>query len=233
MKRTLLSLFILCAAALAGAGQTTMGKVTVNARQDLLSVLPAEAAYFLPQFEDATVFFTDGTASGGRVNICLVDNSVRFIQDSGDTLLLSSPDRVLRILAADTLILRTEDCFVKQIAVYGKTTLGERRRLTLDLGDDRTGGYGALPATSTAVGVRMSDIDPYRQFEVKTDIAYALKKDFVLTDGEKVFQAGIPAFNRLFPDRKKEIRSFVKEHRTDFNDKQDLADLFFFCIGEE
>ena len=79
----------------------------------------------------------------------------------------------------------------------------------------------------------MSDIDPYRQFEVQTDIAYALKKDFVLIDGEKVFQAGIPAFNRLFPDKKKEIRSFVKEHGTDFGDRQDLAELFMFCVGEE
>ena len=57
--------------------------------------------------------------------------------------------------------------------------------------------------------------------------------DLVLTDGTEVYSAKLSSFVKVFPDRKKEIRSFVKEHRTDFNDKQDLADLFFFCIGEE
>lgn len=233
MKKILISILILCSAGLTVFSQTVKGKVSVDARQDLLSVLPSEVSYFLPHFEDATVFFTDGKASSGKVNICLVDNSVRFIHSTGDTLLLSSQDRVLRIQAADTLILKTEDYFVKQIAVYGKTSLAERRRLTLDAGEEKQGGYGALPPTSTALEGKLTSIDPSRQFEFKTDISYTLRKDYILTDGEKVYPASTSSFIKFFPEKKKEIRSYVKTHKTDFKNKASLAQLFMFCAEQQ
>ena len=218
MKKILISILILCSAGLTAFSQTVKGKVSVDARQDLLSVLPSEVSYFLPHFEDATVFFTDGKASSGKINICLVDNSVRFIHSTGDTLLLSSQDRVLRIQAADSVY-----------GLLGKTSLAERRRLTLDTGEEKQGGYGALPPTSTALEGKLTSIDPSRQFEFKTDISYTLRKDYILTDGEKVYPASTSSFIKFFPDKKKEIRSYVKTHKTDFKNKASLAQLFLFC----
>lgn len=228
MKKSVIITAVLLLSVGASA-QTLDGTVTVGSRQDILSVLPENVSFFLPEFEESTVFFNDGTSSSGIINICLVDNSIRFIQKTGDTLLLSSVDRVLRLQVGDTVIKKANDCFVKQIMVCGDKSLGERRRLELESGQEKQGGYGSLPPTSTAKTGQLTRLDPTRKFNVETTLSYTFKKDFVLTDGDKVYPAGTSAFVRLFPDKKKEIRSFVKANRTDFDDKLSLVQLFIFC----
>lgn len=216
-----------------GHSQSVEGTVTVQARQDLLSVLPPDVAYFMPDFEEASIYFTDGTVSSGKVNICLVDNTIRFIAPSGDTLLMSQGDRVLRILAADTLILKAEGCFARQIAVFGPYSLSERRQLELNTQkQEQMGGYGTLPPTSTALSASMMSLDPSRKFETAADISYRLEKDFVLTDGTDVFKARAAAFYRIFPDMKQDIRKFIREHSIDMSSREDLLGLFLFCARE-
>lgn len=214
--------------------QPAEGTITVNARQDLLSVLPAEAAYFLPRFEEAVIYFTDGTTSSGTVNICLVDNSIRFIAPAGDTLLMSRGDRVLRILVSDTLILKANDYFARQIAVYGPYSLSERKSLELDvLQEKKTGAYGSVPPTSTAMSANLMLLDPSRKFEAATDISYSMKSEYVLTDGTDVHKARAAAFCRLFPEKKREIKKFIKEQSLDMESGTDLLRLFLFCADND
>lgn len=214
------------------SAQTLKGTITVGTRQNILSVLPESVSYFLPEFEESAVFFNDGTSSSGKINICLVDNSIRFIQETGDTLLLSSYERVLRIQVADTVLTKANDCFVKQIVIYGNKSLGERRRLELETEQEKQGGYGSLPPTSTAKTGNLIRLDPTRKFEITTEMSYSFRKDYVLTDGMKVYPASTSAFTRLFPEKKKEIKNFIKANRTDFDDKLSLVELFLFCTGQ-
>ncbi len=212
--------------------QNIEGSITIKARENILTKLPAQAAYLLPAFTDAVVTGRDGSLSSGRVNVCLVDNSVRFITDSGDTLLMSNAENVSRIVFADTVLLQVQDYFVKQMVVYGQKSIAERRQLKLTQ-QAESAGYSSIPAVSTAKKGTMVVLDPTYVYEAETDYDYRMTTDLVLTDGTEVYSAKLSSFVKVFPDRKKEIRSFVKEHRTDFNDKQDLADLFFFCIEEQ
>ena len=214
--------------------QPAKGTVTVNARQDLLSVLPAEAAYFLTRFEEAVIYFTDGTTSSGTVNICLVDNSIRFIAPAGDTLLMSRGDRVLRILVSDTLILKANDYFARQIAVFGPYSLSERKSLELDvLQEKKTGAYGSVHPTSTAMSANLMLLDPSRKFEAATDISYSMKSEYVLTDETDVYKARAAAFCRLFPEKKREIKKFIKEQSLDMESGTDLLRLFLFCADND
>ncbi len=223
-------MFLLGSYSYAGYTQSIEGTVTVDARQDLLSVLPEEVSYFLPRFEDAYVMFKDGTSSMGKVNICLVDNSVRHINSNGDTLLLANQDRVQRVLVADTVLLYAENAFVKQLMVYGQLSISERRRLELDKRQEVSqGAYGSLPPTSTAVTGNLMLLDPTRKFDARSDISYSFKVDYVLTDRERIYPAGRKSFTRLFPEHKKEINAYIKNHRTNFKDPRSLVELFYYC----
>ena len=97
MKRSVIILSAVLLSAVSYA-QTEEGTVTVKASQDLLKVLPHNVVYLLPEFQEGTVDFTDGTSSSGRINICNIDNSIRFINSTGDTLLLANPYRVARAI---------------------------------------------------------------------------------------------------------------------------------------
>ncbi len=204
------------------------GTVTIKAREDLLKELPAEAAYFMPEFRDATVQFNDGKLSQGRINICLVDNSVRFIEESGDTLLLSNAENVMRILIGDTVMLQREGYFIKQLTAYGQKFLGERRILTLEE-PDIDAGYSSIPAVSTAKRGNMIHVDPNRQMASEKEMEYSLSIKYFVGDDTVLYPARLSSFVKLFPEKKKDVRSWSREQGTDFNDKISLIDLFYYC----
>ena len=118
MKRSVIILSAVLLSAVSYA-QTEEGTVTVKASQDLLKVLPHNVVYLLPEFQEGTVDFTDGTSSSGRINICNIDNSIRFINSTGDTLLLANPDRVARAIVDGKVLMKLDNSFLRQIAVYG------------------------------------------------------------------------------------------------------------------
>ena len=124
------------------SAQDRRGTVEVDSREDLLSALPSDVVYMLPAFTDATVVFASGDSSKGRLNICLVDNSVRFINTAGDTLKLSNAENVHSIMAGDTLLLQRNGAFIKRVGVYGDLSLCERRELTLSEPEDNAGYAG-------------------------------------------------------------------------------------------
>ena len=211
------------AAALSYA-QRVEGTIKVRARQDLVRALPKDIAYLLPEFSDGVVDFTDGTSSPGRINICNLDNSVRFINTAGDT---------SRVIVNGTVYAKVADQgFLRQKAVYGKLSLCERRRLTVEPVKEDAG-YSGIPATSTAKGARMVQIDHDYMETGEREISYMLRTDVVLTDGSEIYVSKSSTFNKLFPQAKKAAKAFVKSNKTDFQDLDSAAQLFLFCAEQK
>ena len=152
-----------------------------------------------------------------------------FIHTTGDTLLLANADRVQRIMVGDTVLLQTNGFFVKQLLVYGTKSLAEKRELSIER-QSEYGGYSSIPATSTARKGNMTAVDPNYVNQGEGTFDYRLKTTYVLTDGDEVYRANLSAFTRIFPEKKKEIRSYAKSHKTDFDSKISLMELFYFCI---
>lgn len=231
MKRSVLVLSAILFSVLSFA-QTEEGTVTVRAGQDLVKILPHNVVYLLPEFMEGTVDFTDGSSSSGRLNVCCLDNSIRFIHSTGDTLLLSNADRVARVIVDGKVLMKMDGIFLRQVAVYGSKSLCERRRLILEE-NTTDAGYSGVPATSTAKRGRVVSVNPRHMELGERDIDYRMKTDFILTDGEKIYTANTASFSKFFPEKKKEIRSYVKTHKTDFKNKASLAQLFMFCAEQQ
>lgn len=210
------------------------GTVTVLARENLLSKLPSSIAYLFPDFADAVLFREDGGVSEGKINVCLIDNSIRFVNDQSDTLLMVGYKSVNSFRKGDSVYSRMGDLFVRQLAAFGKISLAERTRLELSqVSGTESGSGGMVPPTSTAVKSSVSALDPSRKFEGKTEIEYSLSTDIVLTDGENAYVVRPQSFYRFFPDRKKEIRTYLKENAVDFDNVSDLVSLFMFCAEKQ
>lgn len=234
MKRVLVFLLLvsLTVQGLVSRPRTEKGTVTVMARENLMDRLPGHIAYLLPEFSDALLYRNDGGVSEGKINVCLVDNSIRFVSESGDTLMMTGYSQVHTFNAGDSVYVRVGEVYMRQLAAYGKILLAERTRLELkeSSGTESASG-GMVPPTSTAVKASVSSLDPSRRFVGKTDIDYSLTTDVVLTDGQNAYVARMQAFVRMFPEKKKEIKAFVKEHSIDFDSMEDLVSLFMFCSG--
>ena len=66
----------------------------------------------------------------------------------------------------------------------------------------------------------------------KQDFTYKHEKDFILLDGDKVYPAKMSSFSRLFPDKKKTMKTYVKDNDVDTDTQSGLTALFDFCSAE-
>ncbi len=229
MKKALYILLLLGMCGVSFA-QDIKGSLTAKSREDMLKKLPLDVAYWYPEFAEATVFYNDGTKTTSTLNICVVDNTLRFINKTGDTLVAGNINKVQRVLIDDALMMRNEDYFVKEIARFGSICLAERKIFTYNEPESKDVGYSMAPATSTAKKVNIRDYDYTRSYGFEALIDWRLETKFVMTDGKKYYFVKKSTFEKIFPDKKDFIRTFVKMNDTDFTDKQDIVSLFWYCI---
>ncbi len=226
MKRFLF-MMIVAVIALPLPAQVKEGTISVSARENVVNRLPKDIAYIFPEFSDATVYYKDDRFSNGCLNICLLDRTLRYVEN-GDTLRILNQNDVRELVLADTSYRCMSSCVIKVISESDGSLLAQRFRLTLSEEKDDAG-YSSLPATSTAVSANVGRLDPSRSLDTKADYSYKHERDFVLVSGDKIYPAKQSAFTRLFPDKKKEIKAYVKENKINFNSQPDLASLFEFC----
>ena len=74
--------------------QTLSGKISIRSRDNIIHKLPDSICYMMPQFTKADIVYTSGKQFSAVVNICNVDNSVRFINRDGDPLLMANANSV-------------------------------------------------------------------------------------------------------------------------------------------
>ena len=209
------------------SAQVKSGSITVSARDNVVNKLPKDVGYVFSDFADATLNYNNGRFSVGCLNIRLLDNFILYIDDkTSDTLVLSNPNQVRNLVCNDTVYRIVNNSVVKVLSDDDGRQLAQRLRLELDE-KDADAGYSSLPPTSTAVTSNVRRLDPSRNLDTEKDYIYKYERDFVLVDvDDKVYPVKISSFNRLFPDKKKEIKAYVKENKVNFGSQSDLIALF-------
>lgn len=237
MKRpyfTVILLLMLLAGGDAVSAQTFKGTVTIASSEDILRKLPDSVAYFLPSFTESLIVFKDKRMSKAVLNICVIDHEVRFVDPAGgDTLKLVNTDDVERVVSGSILFIRNKGRFVKVVAESGDKRLAEDRVFSF-LRPELLTAYGGTSNTASVsnmstTSIGESDRNVRDGYYLNREVDYEYKKMFVLLKGNKYLYANTQSFLRLFPDRKAEIRAYVREHGVDFNSESDLKDLFDFC----
>jgi hypothetical protein len=67
----------------------------------------------------------------------------------------------------------------------------------------------------------------------KTTRYYWEEKQYFIVDAKLRPHHGSPSLlYKLFPKQKSKIRSFIKNHKTDFRKKEDILDIVRYCNGE-
>ena len=196
MKRIflLLSLF---------AGLSAFGQ---EARGDM----PADVFYLLPEFRHGMVYFSGQGPGQGELNICAVDQTLRFM-DKGEEL-SSSADNILRVVIDTVVFVHVDGAFYRLYPVSDEVTLAYRRDVEI-LRDVKTGAYGIQSRTSSIreVGSLQSDGMMYTLQSSKS-YPYNVKEScylYVAGNGTPVNKRTI---RKLFPARKDDLDAWLKNH---------------------
>ena len=196
MKRFLLLLSLF-------AGLSAFGQ---EARGDM----PADVFYLLPEFRHGMVYFSGQGPGQGELNICAVDQTLRFM-DKGEEL-SSSADNILRVVIDTVVFVHVDGAFYRLYPVSDEVTLAYRRDVEI-LRDVKTGAYGIQSRTSSIreVGSLQSDGMMYTLQSSKS-YPYNVSESCYLFQAGTVTPINKRSLRKRFPARKDELDAWLKSH---------------------
>ena len=197
MKRTILLLFLLF------AGLSALGQ---EARGDI----PADVFYLLPEFRQGMVYFSDQRPAQGTLNICAVDQTLRFMDK--DQELSSGADNINRVVVDDLVFVRIDGAFYRLYPITDDLTLAFRRDVEI-LRDVKQGAYGTQSRTSSIreVGSLQADGMMYTLQSSKS-YPYNVTESCFLYQAGSVTPINKRSLRKRFPQRKDELDAWLKSH---------------------
>ena len=179
--------------------------------QEAQGNIPAEVFYMLPEFGQGMVYFSDQGPAQGMMNICAVDQTLRFLDNNGQEL-SSNAANITRVVIDDVVFVRVDDAYYRLCPISDELTVAFRRDVEI-LRDVRRGAYGTESRTSAIreVGSLQADGMMYT-------LQRAANYPYHVTESCALYQAGsiVPLNKRnlrkLFPDRKDDLDAWLKTH---------------------
>ena len=197
MKRilTLLALF----AGLSAFGQEAQGNI------------PADVFYMLPEFGHGMVYFSDQGPAQGEMNICAVDQTLRFKDKNGQEL-ASKADNITKVVIDTVVFVRVDGAFYRLYPVSDDLSLAFRRDVEI-LRDVRKGAYGTESRTSSIreVGNLQTDGVMYT-LQRAADYPYNVTETCFLFHSGDVTPVSKRSLRKRFPDRKDDLDAYLKSN---------------------
>ncbi len=197
--------------------------------QVLEDALSDTVAFALPEFVDGKIFFEDFSSSSARLNISNIDQCVKFIDASGDTLSLVKENEVRYVVAANKTFYKTQFGYAQVLRFEGDCSFCFVKDVIVEQLQAMTS-YGRLPATSTAKTVNAlpdmggtmntSNVGKYMELE------YDMTVRPVLVKGNKIMLSSKKNFMKVFPEKKDLIKRLADEMKTDFSDVRSAYEFF-------
>jgi hypothetical protein len=202
MKRFLL-LLSACCLTLALQGQETAPKA-----------IPDEVFYLMPSFTQGTIFLRGQPPAQGMLNICAVDQSLRFLDDNGTELSANDPDAIRRVQLDTVSFLRSDGAFYRLYPVSPETGVALRRDVRI-LRDVNQGAFGTTNQTSSIRQYSTLYTDgASQQLNRDGKRSYVVSETVCVYCRDAVFKLTKANLKKIFPDRKDEIEARFKSGKS-------------------
>lgn len=201
MRRILLSaLLLLCAHIGAGAQD---GVRTIQG-------IPADVYYMMPDFGQGMVFFYGQAPAQGKLNICALDHTLRFLDNNGKELEATNEENIVKVQIDTVTFLRNQGIYFRLCPVTLDMGVALRRDVTL-LKDVKQGAFGTTSQTSSIkeYGTIIADGVSY-DIEKTKEYPYRISETLFLYKGNTVVAFNKRNLRKLFPARKDEIDAWFK-----------------------
>lgn len=203
------------------SSQTT--NITIKAGEGMQAL--NSHVYRYPQFVQGKVYFEDGTAAAGKMNLNFFSGAMQFINAQGDTLAIEENNIRLISIKEDTFFF-SKQSYLELVEEYrgGKLAILQ----TLKLADEKsTGAYGISSSTHR--------IDNYNTLRAYAQYTLQLNKDLIFSrEKHYYFSYGASGFlpvNRknvlkAFSKQRTELENYLEQHRIDLNQEEDVRKMF-------
>ena len=179
--------------------------------QEAQGNIPAEVFYMLPEFGQGMVYFSDQGPAQGMMNICAVDQTLRFMDNNGQEL-SSNADNITRVVIGDVVFIRVDGAYYRLCPISDELTVAFRRDVEI-LRDVRRGAYGTESRTSA-----IREVGSLQADGLMYTLQRAANYPYHVTESCSLYQAGsiVPLNKRnlrkLFPSRKDDLDAWLKSN---------------------
>ena len=204
--------------------------VTIKQGATIQEVLKPGEIYYFPQFTKGEVFYKGGRKASGKMNYTRLFDEMLFIDGKGDTLAMAE-EETIKFIAVGQDTFYYEKGYVRVIADNDLVKLAEKQLWVVV--DIRKTGTHNTSTNSTGV----TSVNRFRHGDEAMRTPLSLNEDLVLRKETQYFfgdrtnqfvRAGRKGLLRLFSKKERNIESYLKENKIDFENKEDIEKLYQF-----
>lgn len=179
--------------------------------------IPPEVYYLMPAFGDGMVIFDGQTPAQGKLNICALDNSLRFLDENGKELEASDETHIVRVRIDTVQFLRNQGVYYRMYPLrFGLGTgIALRRDIKIQR-EAKVGAYGASTETSAVTKHNSIYVDgiSYNIEDDTKERPYTVEELLFLYDNDRILPFTKKRILKLFPERKAEIEAWFADGNT-------------------
>ena len=229
MKALLLLLFILISCSDLGAQDSTL--VTIKAGNKIKDVLTIADIFYYPQFTSGKVFLKDGSMAVAKMNYSRLSDQLLFIDSKGDTLELAD-GKIVKFIAIDRDTFYYDEGYMRLIADNGVVKLAEKQIwVVADVRKIGTHNTSKPTVAITTLSNYNDETARAKSYDLLINEDMVIRKESHYYFGDeynRFARAGKKKLLLLFPKEELGLENYLKEHKVNFDKKEDLEKLAQF-----
>lgn len=214
---------------------TTLGQEVVNVKadQEINQVFTVKDLYRYEQFLLGMVQFRDGTSAEAKLNYHKLFEQMLFIDDKGDSLAVGNPETIKSITIGKDTFYYNKEFFVELISSTSSVRLAKRQVLQ-QIDEQKIGAYGqSYTNNSTVANKNYYTVDGKPRLNVGEGTLFSQKSEYYMSYKQDDFVLATKKnVEKLFDDKAKDVKSYIKTNSINFANENDLKNLMQFVQGK-
>jgi len=199
MKRPILTLLALCLPLLAAA------------QEELPWGLPYDVYYLMPSFGDGLVYIKGQGPAQGKLNICALNNTLRFLDKDGKEVEANETESIIMVRIDTVSFLQDGGVFFRMYPVSGDLGVALRRNVVVHK-DVKEGAFGTQSHTSSITEYKNVYVDGISyDLNKSKQYPYNVTETVFLYKGNDILVLNKRNLRKLFPEKKAEIDDWFKQ----------------------
>ncbi|MBP5719752.1 MAG: hypothetical protein J6W82_01645 [Bacteroidales bacterium] len=169
--------------------------------------IPAEVYYLMPEFRQGMVFLSGQGPAQGKLNICALDNTLRFLDDKGKEMSAVYADNIIKVQIDTVTFLRNGGVFYRLYPVVIGSGIALRRDVEIQH-RSKEGAFGLTDETASIreYGTIYADGVAY-ELNGKNSPYKVSERLFLYSDG-KILSYTKKNLKKVFPAQKAAIDDY-------------------------
>lgn len=188
----------------------SLASFSLQGQEKSATKIPDEDFYLMPSFTEGTVYLRGQSPAQGKINICAVDQTLRFIDDSGTELAANDPDGISRVQIDTVWFMRSSGAFYRMYPINLELGIAVRKDTRI-IRDVKKGAYGMTDQTSSIQQYRSLYNDTSAQLlNSEKPVYYRVSETICLYYRDAIVKFTKASLKKVFPDHKDEIDAYFK-----------------------